>query len=211
VDGDWVVVLEADSKGTGIVDFNRVQQLVDGFGGRAAALYSPDRYAIQVSVQAATAADAIAAAVASWRTSALVYGLPEWPLVRAEVMRPEELDAAVPDVPGDVAPAPRDPDVASAVLEATRALLRAGSATQVVHVLIRLVHRLGGEVAPARSAPIDMALPVDLGVGYREPLVPLAAKDSDTWDTLLAVLPAVAEDARVAIERIERDRVLLLR
>ena len=90
-----------------------------------------------------------------------------------------------------------DPEALEAAYRATRALLHAGSAGQVVDVLVHLVAELGGEVEPAETAGPD-ALPLDLSLGVGPPMLPVADPYSIARMQLERVLPTVLEDARRA-------------
>ena len=56
-------------------------------------LYSPDRYALQVPLRATNPPLALSSAIALWKEALRRSGLPEWELVRAEVLTPQELEA----------------------------------------------------------------------------------------------------------------------
>lgn len=73
-------------------------------------LYSPDRYALQLSVFAADASSALSSAMSSWAEALQRAEVPKWDLVRAEVLTPAELErdleaADVADGPGGGRPA----------------------------------------------------------------------------------------------------------
>lgn len=104
-----------------------------------------------------------------------------------------------PSVP---APAPlptagMDPTALEAAYRATRALLHIRTAEQAVDVLVDLVAELGGEVVQTDEASAE-ALPLDLSLGVRSPLLPVADRCSVARLQLERVLPTVVEDARRA-------------
>jgi diguanylate cyclase (GGDEF)-like protein len=118
---EWVVLLEvADEDGEGI-DRATFARLADFWtDARANALYSPSRYALQVSVQAPNPAGALSAALLRWQDALRHSGLPEWKLVRAELVTPQELERQIVagELEGDVgAPAPRHTDRPSVAAE----------------------------------------------------------------------------------------------
>src|SRR5437588_12749105 len=86
---------------------------------------------------------------------------------------------------------------------ATSQLLRITGAEDAAGVLIRVVTELGGTTVPARLATDD-ALPLDLSCGHGEPLQPVAPTGTRARTRLATVLPALLEDARVAVARAER-------
>ncbi|MDQ3896205.1 MAG: MerR family transcriptional regulator [Actinomycetota bacterium] len=105
---------------------------------------------------------------------------------------------------GTVGPAPPaasvptlDPAVLAAAYRATRALLTVRAPDGAVDVLVALVRELGGDVVPAEEAGAD-ALPLDLSLGERPPLLPVADPFSVARLQLERCLPTVVEDARRA-------------
>jgi GGDEF domain-containing protein len=90
------------------------------------------------------------------------------------------------------------------VVTAQRAMLRARRPSQVVDALELAVTRLGGTVAPAHSAASDDLLHLDVGVGVRGPLVPVAAVDDPARSRLESVLPGLVEDAQRSVQRLWR-------
>jgi DNA-binding transcriptional MerR regulator len=104
--------------------------------------------------------------------------------------------AAVP-APAPLPTAGLDPTALEAAYRATRALLHITRADQAVDILVDLVAELGGQVVPAEEAPAD-ALPLDLSLGLRPPMLPAADRYSIARMQLERVLPTVAEDARRA-------------
>jgi hypothetical protein len=90
----WVVRIEAAS-GDELIEAEQVERLLDCLGDFAlAALYQPDRYAVQLLLTADTPAQALVAAESHWSLAVELTGTPSWPVVRAEVETPEELAAA---------------------------------------------------------------------------------------------------------------------
>src|SRR3954470_13549510 len=86
---------------------------------------------------------------------------------------------------------------------ATSELLRITAAEDAAGVLIQAVTELGGTTVPARLAGDD-ALPLDLSCGHGEPLLPVARRGSAARARLKSILPALIEDALIAVVRTAR-------
>ena len=90
---EWIVLLEAADVGTAAstIDAGRFRQFLRAWGPPApATLYSPDRYALQLQINAIDHATALSSALRQWRDAVARAGLPEWELVRVEIMTPDE-------------------------------------------------------------------------------------------------------------------------
>ena len=90
----WIVVLEFSSSDN--LDLHptlsQVVELLELLDpGDPVSLYDVDRYAVQIQVEGSTAARALAHAMAKHQRSAARLGLPSLPLVRADIMTPDEL------------------------------------------------------------------------------------------------------------------------
>lgn len=103
---------------------------------------------------------------------------------------------ATPRPPGGLTAA-LDPTALEAAYRATRALLRIREPAEAVDILVTLVRELGGEVVPADDAAPD-ALPLDVSLGERAPLLPVAEPYSLARLNVERVLPTVLDDARHA-------------
>jgi GGDEF domain-containing protein len=88
-------------------------------------------------------------------------------------------------------------------LTAQRAMLRARTPDQVVAALELATSRLGGTVAPAHVGGPE-AMPLDLGLGVRDPLLPCAAPEDPARARLEQVLPGLVEDATQTVQRLWR-------
>jgi GGDEF domain-containing protein len=88
-------------------------------------------------------------------------------------------------------------------LAAQRAMLRARTPDQVVAALELATSRLGGTVAPAHVAGPE-ALPLDLALGVRDPLLPCADPEDPARARLEQVLPGLVEDATQTVQRLWR-------
>ncbi len=91
----WIVLLEAvDGDGGAPIDIDGVHRLVAACGTPApTTLFSPDRYALQMQVEAPDAPSALSAAIGRWQGALRRCQLPEWDLVRSEVLTPDELES----------------------------------------------------------------------------------------------------------------------
>jgi diguanylate cyclase (GGDEF)-like protein len=84
---EWVVVLEAAGGGGARVEVEEVGALLEAVAdARPVALYGADRYALQITVEASGAGEALTSAVARWVEATARVGLAPWELVRAEVI-----------------------------------------------------------------------------------------------------------------------------
>lgn len=90
----WVVLLEAAREDHAGMDRRDLDRLHDALhpGRSAATLYSPDRYALQVTAEGASPVEVLADVVRRWADSLRHLGLPAWDLVRTEVFTPEDLE-----------------------------------------------------------------------------------------------------------------------
>lgn len=91
---EWLVLLEAeDTAERSTIDPSSFARLVSSWATpEPTSLYTPTRYALQVAVSATDAPSALSAAISRWKDCLRRTALPEWPLVRAEIMTPEELE-----------------------------------------------------------------------------------------------------------------------
>lgn len=117
----WVVLLEAaDESGLMTVDADSCARLVSSWAvSIPTTLDSPTRYALQVTVEAGDAPAALRMAVAQWKDALRRTALPEWELVRAEIVTPRELElelqaAQRSDTPDPMSTVPISSDRAAA-------------------------------------------------------------------------------------------------
>ncbi|MDQ3897511.1 MAG: GGDEF domain-containing protein [Actinomycetota bacterium] len=91
----WMVLLEAADEHAGaVIDAAGFRRMVTVWGAPPpSGLYSPSRYALQVTVTADGPPMALAAAMALWSAALRRAGLPEWPLVRCEVVTRDEFES----------------------------------------------------------------------------------------------------------------------
>lgn len=93
-EAEWVVLLEItdERKGSTIDPLSFARLVCSWATPIPTTLYSPKRYALQVALRATDAPLALSAAISLWKDAVRRSGLPEWQLVRAEIMTPEELE-----------------------------------------------------------------------------------------------------------------------
>lgn len=91
---DWAVLLEfADEQGHSTIEPECLHRLVGAWSGPAPTwLYSPIRYALQVTVRATDPPAALAIALSRWADARCRSRLPAWDVVRAEVLTSAELE-----------------------------------------------------------------------------------------------------------------------
>ena len=180
---EWVVLLEvADDDGYSGIDRNSFARLVESWvDARPTTVYSPSRYALQVSVEAASPALALSAALWRWKDALRHSGLPEWGLVRAELVTPDELEREIfaGEIEGDgEAPALRDhPRPAEVMVDD---LLRRALSDGLTGLLSREVFLddVRRALAPgAGSAPVHGVIALHLA-GFRSVDVPPVAADA---------------------------------
>jgi GGDEF domain-containing protein len=94
---DWAILLEvADEGGASTIDPASLRRLVGAWSGPApTSLYSPNRYALQVTVRATDAPAALALAISRWADARQKSSLPAWDVVRAEVLTSTELEREI--------------------------------------------------------------------------------------------------------------------
>lgn len=90
----WVVLVEATrDAGHGAIDGSAVERLHQALdpGSEGGVLHCADRYVLQVATIAVGPVEGIFDVVSRWTDAVGHLNLPAWGLVRAEVLRPEEL------------------------------------------------------------------------------------------------------------------------
>jgi hypothetical protein len=111
---------------------------------------------------------------------------------------PSEVVAAAAS-PLSIVDPPDDDEARSIAAWATRQVLHASDADEIVGVVLNATHRLGGWTVPSRLAD-ERALPLDLSFGRSEPLLPSADGHSRAFDHLEHYLPPLLEKATRALE-----------
>lgn len=91
----WIVLIEAALIASDLaVEAASVERLLAVFAAhRPSAMYSRDRYVLQVVMPGSSPDDALRKVLIRWRRSVMAAGLAGFKLVRAEVMTPDELEA----------------------------------------------------------------------------------------------------------------------
>jgi DNA-binding transcriptional MerR regulator len=119
----------------------------------------------------------------------------------------ESRPAAPPPAPAAIAPEVDGADVEAllAAYTATRALLSAATPGAVVAALSDLVRALGGELGPAALEGAAV-VPLDIGLGVTDPLLPRAEPFSVARMRIESLLPPLVEDARRVLGLLERAR-----
>jgi hypothetical protein len=169
---------------------------------------------VQVTVPAADPQAALGVGADRFHLAVSASGLPDWPLVRAEVKTPAELEAELRAEEAPLFPPTGtltvDADALGAAYQATRAMLSAVSEKEVTVILATLVHRLGGAVVPASRCHPD-ALAIELTSGDGDTLVAAAEPVSIARLRLEELLPSVVDDARAMVERLRSGELGLTR
>jgi diguanylate cyclase (GGDEF)-like protein len=98
----WVVLFEVDGRAGDPMDAAVARSILEAIADAdPSGLHSPDRVAFQAWVRAASAREALEAAIARWRAAARRWDVRGWEVVRAEVLAPEEFqrDCEESDLP----------------------------------------------------------------------------------------------------------------
>lgn len=96
-------------------------------------------------------------------------------------------------------------EVHEILLAATRDIFASEQPEEIQAVLLETVARLGGRIARAVDAE-EGSIPINLSLTLGEPLLAIAPADAPiTAEHLWAHLPRLLEDARQAVERVERS------
>ena len=89
----WVVLLEAERRAEDGIDVPMLRRLLSAVAdARPSALHSDGRYALQLCVEAESPAEAFQWAVDRWRDATRRIGIPDWMLVRVEVLTYAEFE-----------------------------------------------------------------------------------------------------------------------
>lgn len=172
---EWIVLLEAsDERGRSTIDASSFRRLVSSWPGPGpTALYSPNRYALQVPVRAFNPPSALSSAMWLWKDVLRRTGLPDWQLVRAEIVTPDELErelltaeAAAGDAEDPAETRSTHEEVADELLR--RALHDTATGLPDRELFLDQVRRAlvpGGE----GGAPVLSVVVVDLGGSLRPP------------------------------------------
>ncbi|MDQ6616724.1 MAG: hypothetical protein M3083_18760 [Actinomycetota bacterium] len=203
----WAVVLEVKpGPGQGPCEIETVRQLVFCLRElRATALYSADRYAVQLDVEAASFSDALRMALAAHRQALDELGLTAPVFLRAEVLTREVLQDEWEGGSADAAPRCDMTTVPAGVYQATRALLQATTVAQIRAVLVQFVVESGGSVHVGPSSPEPGIVATGLGFSPDEQVHATAEAMSMAGMLIQLSLPALVDDARLVGQRLRRQ------
>ncbi len=204
---DWVVLIEyTPDLGAEGVTFEAVQQLVARLRTRvaASALYCPDRYALQLTVEAGSASSAITAALALHDAAARREITPGWSLAMAEVHTAEKFERAMHEdlrVTGERSGV--DLDGASEAIAAHHAFQRIHLVATIVDaasVLADFVSAVGAHIEVARERRDDESpgvdsIPYDLSLGCSSPVMAIAQPGTTARLVLDCWLPTLIAQA----------------
>jgi hypothetical protein len=162
---EWIVVLEYQP-GTGcpLIGCDTVHEMIEALRPwRPSALYSPDRYALQLHVPARRPSDALQSGLQLHDQAAATIGISPPRLVRTEVMTTGEFQrqwddpdaAAAADAAAPAAVVRPGRVLTDDVYWATRALLRAQSREDLDDILTRFVAAAGGQVQDIAAVSAD--------------------------------------------------------
>ncbi len=205
---EWVVVVEIALPSQGRrFDLAALEALIDVLGDRQpSALYSDDRYALQLHLKARSATDAVDSGICAHEMAAARIGFGALPLLRTEVISRGEFERSCQEqLDVSLAPTERDPiSVPHEVYQATRAILGATAPGQLTDALIEFVVTVGGSVSLG-SVPVDramVAVPIALTgrpiFGAADPYT-VAGFMIEDW------LPRLVADAGSMLARITAD------
>lgn len=202
----WVVLVEAELDEGQILELRQLEGLLGMLCDHGpSALWSPDRYAVQLVVSGASPEAALVSGLSTWREAVARLDLPAWRLVRAEIKTPAELEAEY-RTSGEalVGPTgtPTSEDALRAAYLATRRLLACRSRGEASKIVIGLTRQLGAEVVGGADRH-PHALPFDLSFGEGEPRYPAADPVSVPRLHLEEVLPLVLLDAARVVRLLE--------
>ena len=208
---DWAVVVECASPGSPPLDLVVIDRLVEHLARwRATALHSPDRYALQVVVDAEDPLSALNSASEVHENAIRALNMPNWHVVRVEAMTVAEL-ARGREFPSSMPPLlPKRvweicPNFAIRMYDVGRELIRAGTIAEIHSVLARFVADSGGWIVEAGEGT-DSVLPGDFSLDEELVLRPAAEPMSSSRLLLEEALPTLIADARVLGAKINPPR-----
>ena len=194
----WVVVLEVAKHGEGRVSLAAVEALMQAVRDcRPTALYSADRYAFQLWIDADGPAEALLTGLSRWREATRVLGVPEYELARAEILTPAEFARDLENAEL-TSGAPSWLVADEAAVRTSALLVTAEDPSEAVALVCSFVEELGGTIVPAGGAAPNE---IELSLGTAIPLAAVAP-DGQVGHQLRELLPAVVETARVTVERL---------
>jgi hypothetical protein len=208
---EYVVVLECQTRGPqGALDHGLlhavVEELVEELREwHPAALFSPDRYALQLRVVAERPTEAFRRALELHDRAIHSIGISPPALARVEVLTGREFESQWED-PGPGATTMTESVLSHEIYWATRALVGATTATELTDVLIGFVTSVGGQIQRHPADYADSADPAGEQVSLdfsldEERLYAVADRFSVTGLILEHSLPTLVADARAVLNR----------
>jgi hypothetical protein len=199
---DWVVIVEASAQPA--YQFPEVRELVARLAGRrATALYSLERYAVQLRVTAPTHHEALTIAVAAHHEAITAMGVAAPTLLRVEVMTLGEMKLGHAESSTGTAPARvYEALVPTAVYDATRALFQATTRAGIDRVLTGFVLAAGGSVNIGELSYFPGQVSVDLGLSPDDRVYATADADSVSGLIIEQSLPTLVVDAQRMLTRL---------
>ncbi|MDQ1416851.1 MAG: hypothetical protein QOF81_2464 [Acidimicrobiaceae bacterium] len=207
--GEWVVVLEfVPPSPREPFAYCAIHALVEEmWAWSPAALFSTDRYALQLRIVAARPSEALRCGLDLHDRAVLAVGLRHPVLVRTEVLTGPEFDNQWDRA--EAAAAPVNQGITDTVLSndtylATRALLQSSTTSELTEVLVSFVRAVGGQVrsGPCQAAPGELA--VDLTVADGPTCHAVVDSVSVSGLIIEQSLPALVADARAAWRRLSQ-------
>ncbi|MDQ6617177.1 MAG: hypothetical protein M3083_21135 [Actinomycetota bacterium] len=203
----WVAVLEFSRSGADrphLVD--EVDTVLDRLGQwDATALWHTDRYAIQLQILATGPEQAVHSALAYHRDAERAVGVAPAAFVRIEVFTAERLEQLRHDGEPSgtlVVPRARHGFVCEEVYAATRMLLAAATAVELVDTLAWFVTAVGGRVEPGPARRSAGMIGIDISLEGDQAHHATAHCFSVAGLILEQALPSVIVDARFAFTRL---------
>jgi hypothetical protein len=206
---EYIIVVEYQAGGSEqAVEYDVVDALVEELRDwHPAALFSPERYALQLHVPAVGPTDALRQGLALHDRAVRGLGMPEPVLARIEVLTGREFDSQWRDdvherltLPGD-----RGTVLANELYWATRALLRANNASALTDVLVDFVTSVGGQVQDRCPETSDQVV-IDVSLEDDGSLFATAERVSVAGMILAFSLAALVADARTVLGRHQQWR-----
>ncbi len=199
---EYIIVLEYQPRvAEEALDYGKVRAVVEELREwHPTALFSPDRYALQLQVIAWRPTEALRRALDLHERAVHTIGAPLPALARVEVLTGREFDSQWDDPrPGVVATG--EQVLSDEIYWATRALLRAATATELTEILIAFVAKVGGRMAAEPAEPVDELVSIDVALGDEDRLYAVAERCSVSGLILEHSLPTLVADARAVLNR----------
>ncbi len=204
---EWVIVLEfVPGSSSAPIDYEAIHDVVDELRAwQPTGLFAPDRYALQLRVPAERPMEAVRRALTLHSQAIDTVGAPAPTLARIEILTATEFDHQWDDFASrPSAPAPVSRVLSDDIYSATRAMLRAGTPSEVTNILVSFVLAVGGEIEVGAADRCADKVVVDLTTEPGEPLNATADAVSVAGLILEQSLPALVADARAVVARLRQ-------